>query len=202
MKELPILFSGEMVRAILDGRKTQTRRVIKPQPLWVGDPNVAFKTHSANPKGIINCPYGQPGNRLWVRETSVRFTGCAQNGKPWGSIPFMLSPDGDPYKAMLPIIGNEKPVGSLNRAAACVTVPSIFMPRWASRILLEVTSVRVERVQDITEDGAMAEGIASTAGYMEHRRCFKNLWDSINLKRGYGWGANPWVWVIEFKRLP
>ena len=201
MKERPMLFSGEMVRAVLEDRKTKTRRVVKFDES--GRVRLGKRCwHIEDPNVILGCPYGQPGDRLWVRETSVRFTGCAQNGKPWGAVPFMLSPDGDPYKAMLPIIGNEKPVASLNRAAACVTVPSIFMPRWASRINLEVVSVRVERVQDITEDDAMAEGVGRTAGYMGHRMCFKTLWDSINFKRGYGWDLNPLVWVVEFKRLP
>ena len=171
MKERPVLFSGEMVRAILEGRKTQTRRVIKPQPLWVGDPNVAFKTHSANPKGIINCPYGQPGDRLWVRET---FAGTKNTGFA--------------YRATDTAYGHK-------------WRPSIFMPHWASRINLEVVSVRVERVQDISIEDAYDEGMEwgdQGCGVLE----FKNLWDSINLKRGYGWDANPWVWVIEFKRLP
>lgn len=207
MKERPILFSGEMVRAILDGRKTMTRRVIKPQPLWVGDPNVAFKTHSANPKGIINCHYGQPGDLLWVRETWASLDGvdhlspkdiellCRDAGYKTGPCGDLWYQADNSYRQW----GDDKQTKGKWR-------PSIHMPRWASRINLGITDVRVERLQDITDDDVFAEGIEpfSNRFYNLHtdRDVFAKLWDSINLKRGYGWDSNPWVWVVEFKRLP
>lgn len=164
MKEHPIIFSGPMVRAILEGRKTMTRRVIKGNHKALDIlPNGGIPAEIIMEK-MYHCPYGQPGDRLWVRETCVRFTGCAFQGKPWSQVPFILSPDGNPYKALLPIIGNEKHVSELNFSAACVTIPSIFMPRWASRLLLEITAIRVDRVQ-------------------------------------MSWDVNPWVWVMEFRRV-
>ena len=201
MKEHPILFNGEMVRAVLGGRKTQTRRVILPQPTkqdgktWlalIGDN--AYMYSGQKPNGefwqmpIFKCPYGQPGDRLWVRET-WREVGSA-----------MMSDDSIPklkcdvrYCADDPLDGPWR--------------PSIHMPRWASRITLEVVAVRVERVQDITEADARAEGV--TLRYDDpnrvDRRCpkyaeaFHTLWDSINASRGYGWDANPFVWVVEFQ---
>jgi len=206
MKERPILFSGEMVRAILDGRKTMTRRVIKPQPpiSWdVCEPVehtsgvfCFYRSSDTDFHGYKKCPYGQHGDRLWVKETWSQF---APRPKPGDGVPENacidyradysasalrrgLDSDGDPYKPPS-------------------WRPLIHMPRWASRINLEVVSVRVERVQDISEDDARAEGISNPLGSLA-LNIFPSLWDSINLKRGYGWDTNPWVWVIEFKRLP
>jgi hypothetical protein len=212
MKERPILFSGEMVRAILEGRKTMTRRVIKSNRNY-GDFLLIEQTdktfwpyHSIDGESFdatgngdeipIACPYGQPGDRLWVRET------CFIHNPP---------NDRDPhgtvyYSADIGLGGKEsKPT------------PSIFMPRWASRILLEVTGIRVERVQDIGEQDAKAEGVYPEfecddfAAFMEkrfdpakestYRLGFKHVWNKINAKRGYGWDTNPWVWVVRFKRL-
>jgi len=194
VKERPILFSAPMVRAILEGRKTQTRRIMKPQPLWVADPSVPFKTADADPNGIIRCPYGQPEDRLWVRETWRLYDSlveCAcydacecsrHHGKPL-------------YRASLP--DDEGP-----------WKPSIHMPRWASRITREVTGVRVERLQDISEEDAIAEGIdmRSLCGCQDGcsqcddrtpQETYRDLWETIN---GPGsWAANPWVWVVEFK---
>lgn len=191
-KERPILFSAQMVRAILDGRKTQTRRVINPQPIWVADPSVPFKTTDADPKGIINCPYGKTGDRLWVRETFCYHDDLAM---------YL-------YKA--------------DDVTCCKWKPSIHMPRWASRITLEIVSVRVERLQDISEKDAIAEGISKVPfrpcegwpicdGYMVGKddgvtglaakasTAYKKLWESIN---GPGsWDLNPWVWVVEFRRI-
>lgn len=179
MKEKPILFSSPMVKAILDGSKTQTRRVIKPQPIWIGDPSVQFKTQDCNPKGIIKCPYGQPGDRLWVREKFSYPTGYSYVGGIW------YWADGQPDK------------GDWIKPK-----PSIHMPRWASRITLEVVSVRVERLQDISESDSRAEGVRYSEEEIRPYTCaFVDLWDSINAKLGYGWDVNPWVWVVEFKRV-
>jgi hypothetical protein len=182
-----------MVRAILEGRKTQTRRSVKPQPNSEPgfDPvNLVWRQDG----GIEQfCPYGVPGDTLWVRETWQKCTGCygGENG-------------GVAYKATLPFFAAHK------------WKPSIHMPRWASRITLTVQSVRVERVQDISGDDAMAEGIThhdglgvGHSGYRYSNTspvfcspdiAFAELWDSINAKRGFSWQSNPWVWVIEFER--
>ena len=207
MKEHPILLNGDMVRAVQDGRKTMTRRVIKPQhkggvitgpaaesgyaiEAWGGG-----KRHIASKINCLSCPYGIPGDRLWVRET-------------WATERQFdhLSPSNIPASAhKTERIMYEHFTHGWDKAR-----PSIHMPRWASRITLEVVSVRVERVQEITEDDAKAEGIASTVilesdgkDYTGQyaRDGFACLWDSIYAKRGYGWDVNPLVWVIEFKQL-
>ena len=187
VKECPIIFSGEMVRAILDGRKTQTRRIIKPQPEHVwgfgvrhDDPEY-FSAHvrysgGHQPDPWIHCPYGKPGDSLWVRET-------------WSEL-----------------IHGEKAIyrSGYGKYAPLITwKPSIFMPRWASRISLEITGVRVERLVDITDSDCYAEGITSLQNDIlgEPYYSFKELWDRINAKRGYLFASNPWVWVIEFKRI-
>ena len=196
MKERPIIFSDEMVRAILEGQKTQTRRVIKPQPLNLIDA-VRFKT----------CPYGVPGDRLWVRECfgftakwtmSYQRQWLAERG-PWlpGNITMAYRSD--------------EPEGNW------CWKPSIHMPKIYSRITLEIVNVRVDRLQDISEEDACAEGIEiiersygmayrdyrgkSGAWMSEARASFGTLWDRINAKQGYGWDTNPWVWVIEFRRI-
>ena len=183
MKERPILFSGEMVQAILDGRKTQTRRVIKPQPGIAPGIGPVWKGSDYCKEWIRECPYGIHGDRLWVRETWASFKG------------------GVYYRAE----------GS-NNARIEETVgwrPSIFMPKIISRIWLEITDIRVERVQEISPQDVCREGIRPTIpGGFEIDECdwigaqqFKPLWDSINAKRGYGWDMNPWVWVISFRRI-
>ncbi|WP_341959261.1 hypothetical protein [Pseudomonas sp. RC10] len=178
MKERPILFSAPMVRAIVDGSKTVTRREVKKRAaldcLAAGfEP--AFLTLSGN---ADLCPYGQPGDRLWVRETWAE-VGIAQADpdKKW----FVyrecdnLTDYGGPWK------------------------PSIFMPRRACRILLEITAVRVERLQDITQEQAELEGVACDMSAWTFRDHFQQLWEAIN---GAGaWNANPWVWAVEFKRV-
>lgn len=192
MKERPILFSGPMVRAILDGRKTQTRRVVKPQ------------RHAEQwPECGCICPYGAPGDRLWVRET-------------WGTLACY---DCYPPK-VLSLHSFDRGWSESFLATACDGAvkkwrPSIHMPRWASRITLEVTGVRVERLQEISEGDAKAEGALWRAGdgcawgwrhdlqnefvHETAKESFAELWDIIN---GAGsWEANPWVWVVEFKRL-
>ena len=180
VKERPILFSGPMVRAILGGRKTQTRRIVKLKchdGFEVG-PNYEGEHWPVRGGDRMPCPYGKPGDRLWVRETWL----CA-TGEP-GPTLCHYQADGD-----------RPEFNGLWK-------PSIHMFRWASRITLEITGVRVERLQDITEADAMAEGVECCSGWIGHagepRRIFCDLWKSIN--GAESWAANPWVWVVEFRR--
>lgn len=191
MTDRPILFSGPMVRAILEGRKTQTRRLVTyprgklfPSHVdrWI---NLLMGKHWSHPRGWLR-PYATTGDRLWVRET-------------WGAI----RPEGVP--TVHPVAG----VDRLEYRAdghpddGRVWRPSIHMPRWASRLTLEVVSVRVERLQEISEPDAVAEGIdAATFGPVWEcaRDAFAHLWDSINGERA-SWESNPWVWRVEFRRL-
>lgn len=173
--EKPIVFSTPMVKAILEGRKAMTRRVIKPQPYLNDVGRLAWIISGwTTPEEIAEkAPY-HVGHKLWVRETwrvhhGDEGTQCLE------------------YKA--DAADNLMPHWK----------PSIFMPRWASRITLEVTGLKVERVQDITESDVVAEGIQDT-GAGDLRAMFAVLWSSINAKRGYGWAVNPWVWCISFKR--
>jgi len=192
----PILFSSAMVRALLDGSKTQTRRALKVRCQEIGErEDGSLWPWSDNPDTAADhwhaCPYGQPGDRLWVRESWKAHT--TFDHLPPRDIPethvWYLADDG--YKAQ-----------SRTRA-------SMHMPRWASRILLEIVSVRIERLQDISEKDARAEGVTieerHMAGYCAGQflppsiRAYRDLWESIS---GDGsWGANPWVWVVEFKRV-
>lgn len=207
-KERPILFSGPMVRAILAGTKTQTRRIVK----GVGNRGVYWTdliqdTEKVDGKEVSlgfadeygewhktedYCPYGQPGDRLWVRETWAQHT---IEGDTYTVYRADSEPDGDgaPWR------------------------PSIFMPRAACRIVLELTAVRVERLQDISEADAQAEGVellpCTYVGRCQSNSCprhgrldryrlaYKGLWDSLNAKRGYGWDSNPWVWVLTFEQV-
>jgi hypothetical protein len=192
MKETPILFSGEMVRAILDGRKTQTRRICKPRfdgrtPCEHFEPVVVngqyyMMRHCNHGSECRPCPYGVVGDRLWVRETWAKCAGHTD----CGGIYFRAD------------------VADNIGAKVDRWRPSIYMPRHASRITLKITWVRVERLQEITEADAWAEGVTREAAGAEAptgRDCFEMLWDSINANRGYGWAVNPWVWVVEFKRV-
>ena len=196
MKERPILFNAPMVRAILDGRKTVTRRVVKPQPAgeirrgepdfnhWI-DTKYWERQNQKENRGIgtrgFACPYGQPGgDRLYVRETFGHFE-RNENFAPGCEVFYRADGESlavEPWR------------------------PSIHMPRWASRITLEVTGVRVEKLQEISRGDAMAEGcpFPNMAKGDDPRHWYTALWEQIN---GHGsWEANPWVWVIEFRRLP
>lgn len=200
MKERPILFSAPMVRALLDGTKTQTRRVVKPvrgyehnnicRPDMAAEPWDVWWHGEYETVGVMQaCPYGQPGNRLWVREAAAEIS-CRLT-----------------YRA------------DTDDGAHCQVkrwTPSIHMPRIWSRILLEVVSVRAERLNDISTADAKAEGVKPdkvrqielfganaqerAAVYRDAAvRPYEKLWESIN---GTGsWDANPWVWVVEFKRV-
>lgn len=245
MKERPILFSGPMVRAILEGRKTQTRRVMKPayinnnlyslhevvygnDAIKLTGPHDRAYAGFSHPSGgslaYYGCPYGQPGDRLWVRES------------------WQVLPDKEYTLTQPEYEGGKNPSHIIYRASDEAPEmirwrPSIHMPRWASRITLEVTGVRVERVQDISEAEAVAEGIERQIAhgqdlgwrnylwhgdfgsyglgnkksdswdyqystYQKAQDCFSSLWELINGKKpGRSWNDNPWVWVIEFKRI-
>jgi hypothetical protein len=191
MKESPINFSTEMVRAILEDRKTQTRRIIKPPNKyalpyrwtivkphsgggWMATDGIPEKIKELDKTGF-KCPYGEVGDRLWVRETYMINTMgiCVYKAAWWdGAFPKEIK-----------------------------WQPSIFMPRKYSRIILEITGIRCERVQEITEEDAKKEGVLpdkETGGYVDSFMC---LWDSLNAKRGYGWDKNPYVWCVAFRRI-
>jgi len=207
--EKPIIFSTEMVQAILNGSKTQTRRVVKPQPKHHYDNNCKkpgwfdtggnrwackgcggeIKPFTGGSK--IRAPY-QPGDIVWVRETWLK-------NAPGGVTKYFYKADKHP----------EEVIGQMN-AFGYKWRPSIHMPRKAARLFLRVKNVRVERLQDITEADAIAEGIRQVdsrkwessfrLGWFDSPiLAFKQLWDSINAKRGFGWEINPWVWVIDFE---
>ncbi|EDA9089321.1 TPA: hypothetical protein ACJFYZ_003818 [Salmonella enterica subsp. enterica] len=194
MKERGMIFNAEMVRAILDGRKTQTRRPVK-FPLI--DKNMGCELAGNELAGELaadnywNSPYGKPGDRIWGRET-FRVHSRATD------VATLV------YRASVRNSWTEQthrvPVAVCNKPATPEKwTPSIHMPRWASRILLEITDVRVERLNSITESDAEAEGVTDTGFGDLLVDGFRCLWKSI-----YGddsWQANPWVWVIEFKRV-
>jgi hypothetical protein len=211
-RERPILFSGPMVRAILDGRKTQTRRVVKPQPTEHPGMNcrrLMFYDRKGrecldesfdppHPLGSLAatlCPYGAPGDRLWVRETLK-----ANDNGEWyyaaDNTPIQFTQD-DPRFSQSIMWAHHK-----DEADTCV---SIHMPRFLSRLTLEVVNVRVQRLNEITPADAIAEGIPPAAN-SQTIDCdtanpvhgFRSLWDSINAKRA-PWAGNPWVWVVEFR---
>ncbi|HHN5433501.1 TPA: hypothetical protein ACQ7GO_005382 [Klebsiella pneumoniae] len=218
MKERGMIFNGDMVRAILDGRKTQTRRPIKWKQTrfteigeredgskWPWSEDAEHACDFWHP-----CPFGAVGDRVWVRET-------------WGVVSHELDEDGriQPWTPNRPATAiHEMPFGNGYYTGHAIYAadgdftwgdddgyedgrscwkPSIHMPKAASRILLEITDVRVERLRSMSQDDARAEGVIAASGPMEAGLAFRELWDSI-----YGeesWKANPWVWVIEFKRV-
>jgi hypothetical protein len=213
MKTCPIIMSAPMVHALLEGHKTQTRRIIKPQPVSPGE-DAYFDAYDGGPQWnwwtpdnrqyltqIINCPYGKSGDLLWAREmwkgpTSVLFRSSfdLSKGPPAPKCFYKADVQGDsPYQP-----ANWK--------------SSIHMPRWASRLTLELTDVRVERLQDISEDDAKAEGLkqwehrndlaygydgGAPHGYGSPRGAFHALWESIHGVDS--WNENLWVWVLTFR---
>jgi hypothetical protein len=196
--ERPIIFGGPEVRAILDGRKTQTRRAVTHRH---ADLDICYRMGDGRlvhpMMGVVSCPYGVPGDRLWVRETFRQSHGSM-------SVHYAADADevsGGPWR------------------------PSIYMPRWASRLTLEITDVRVQRLQEISEEDARAEGVCDFANGCclacnsrghnvtypsgcpncaatghDHSSKFRNLWDSANGKRA-PWSSNPWGWALTFRRI-
>jgi hypothetical protein len=208
MSEKPILFNGGMVRAIIDGRKTQTRRVVKPQPPSDGGPvhgpemyePVAYDRYGEMFPGPdiygvyedscewgVRCPYGRPGDRLWVRESTYIDDAGPSDIKGYLDI-YHVNYNADGHSEWRYSNIRLKNIGSK---------PSIHMSRFMSRIDLDVTSIRVDRLQDITKDDAISEGMGGKTPCID----FALLWDDINEKGGYGWDTNPWVWVVEFEQL-
>ena len=210
MKETGLIFKAPMVRAILEGRKTQTRRVAKP----VKHPDLGnLYTPGAlamgrEPQHVIDraCPLGQPGDRIYVRETARSCRAYEVQGYPpsqWGNKPIWFEADGTPPGA--------------ETAWATKATPAIHLPMFAARIWLEVTGVRVERLQDISEEDAITEGIERADNFFgctcwkaygepegadvvcpdDPIGSFRTLWEST----GGDWDANPWVWAIDFKVL-
>lgn len=217
-KERPILFNGDMVRAILSGQKTQTRRVIKPQPEdkllpsvlhnlyrisypnhWVEEGASELQIRDGEARAWA-CPHGSIGDRLWVRETwSVDLVAAHSTGDGYDSFYVLNYRADDAEREVYVSPGEPDPYLKFCREEQGIWRPSIHMPRAASRITLEITGVRVERLQDISAEDCWAEGIESAGwdcekyGSVVH--CFEDLWRST----GGDWDANPWVWVIEFK---
>lgn len=213
MNERPILFSGPMVRAIMAWTKTQTRRVVKPGPppgydmlphrtgMLVHEQGWRYGGVDYKRDHVERCPYGVPGDRLWVREAWAPRDAVALEEAADGDLSniFYRADDPSDYDTDGP------------------WHPSIFMPRALSRLSLEVTAVRVERLHEISEADAKAEGadgyvhgegpvsrgaLNVEPGYWHpsfYRDGFAYGWDTINAKRGYGWESNPWVWVIGFR---
>lgn len=233
--ERPILFSGPMVRAILEGRKTQTRRVlkyyapaVKPCDFDKDEALVEFERIASGPmqgqRYWMPCPYGKPGERLWVREGWQEVHPCQIDdgrfsiegragipGPPPVDYRVVYRADGPyfqlhhienfPYRAR----GLSLDTAGLPECKYTGWITPIHMPRWACRLVLEVTAVRVERLQNISSDDAIAEGIEpSDVGEAReeaalNRADYAELWDAINAKRA-PWKSNPWVWMVEFRK--
>jgi len=189
-----IIFTGDSIRAIMDGRKTMTRRPIKPQPKIVTaiypDASIETELLFRNGDQRIHCPY-KIGQELWVRET---FAHCPTDFKDTKGIIYKADAKYNDY-----VGGHE-------------WLSPRFMPRWASRITLKITDVRVQRIQEISDEDAIVEGVEVhlddgvayygplNRGHADPRIAFKWIWDSIYLKKGMGWDLNPYVWAIAFEK--
>lgn len=227
-KEHPILFSADMIRALLNGSKTQTRRPLKGvngageldydfrdfplaalDRVWFDGKNgeAVFECQIAvddTSDYRVRCPFGKPGDRLWVRETwrekawsKADFTKAGLSERPY--VDSGIDYYGETLKAVFRADGDHQYFRPWK--------PNIHMPRWASRLTLHITDIRIEQIQDITEEDAAAEGVRwGTYEPHECRVCargaFMDLWDTIYESRGYGWSVNPWCWIVEFERCP
>ena len=199
VKELPILMNERSVKAILAGTQTQDRRPVRPQllgqmtgavpwadGLWRIEHEPMDATIGQHVGVRVRCPYGRVGDRLWVRETH------AYPVTVLGAPNYLRMTDGEPVIFRTDV---QSPPGGYTKWR-----PSIHMPRWASRILLEVLDVRVEQVQDMVDADAIAEGILVNSARSE-TLAFANLWDSMYAKKGFPWDANPYVWAATFRRI-
>lgn len=206
MKERGVLLAEFEVQAVLAGRKTTMRRIVNPAPVkgrpgtfnegmwgWEDRPGMSWSNHEFPPKGT-RCPFGDPGDRLWVRETWKQSVRVHDDGVRARRVAYRA----DLTHGAIGALEGERRFfkhgeGLLPREFSGRWSSSTCMPRWASRLALEVTSVRAERVQDITNDGALKEGFGPGPSARSH---FESRWGS------FMWSCNPWVWVIEFKGLP
>lgn len=204
MKERPMLFNDAMVRAILNGTKTQTRRVVERKNGQYIPPSPSTDIPGWR-QLLRSCPFGQPRDRLWVRECFAIVPRTAYRGCE--GVQQVLRPNDDHDAAVFR--------ADWERSAPRPWRPSIHMPRWACRLVLEIVSVRVERLQDISEEDSRAEGASWVDGgeeaggwthtggdetdFLTAKESFRSLWSSV-----YGeesWNANPWVWVVEFRKV-
>lgn len=221
-KERPLLMRPEMAKASLARTKTQTRRAMNPQPIhevesctngwYQADPGASSSGNTP-----FGCPYGKPGDLLWVKETHWRWgrwvrNGLTKRGKPAWRFKVVKRQD-RPFEAAFEDLNDpplRKTKSGWNRTQlGWHKRPSIFMPRRASRLILEIVSVRVQRLQDISEEDAKAEGVPSASYYINpltssraaysHVKAFRGLWESINGKGS--WNKNPYVWVVEFRKV-
>ena len=207
MKERPIIFSTPMVQAIIEGRKTQTRRVVNPDIVngfdFERDGSLQIMTiedkHGEQVPILDLCPHGKPGDLLWVRETTIIAP------KNWVKKRFNNITDSDGDGRVIQYLATH-PNTDAARNYGLKKTPSIHMPKWAARIWLEITGIGVKRVQEISDSDIIAEGISTTLrdydAFCHLNQQFIDLWDSINGKKeGCSWAENPWVWIVEFKRV-
>lgn len=215
--ERPIIFQGWGVVAIRENRKTQTRRTKGLEPInkspndweFIGQNGRMFQFRCKIPPFMmidLLCLYGVPGDRLWVRETWAEFYASSRNGKHESGVRYRA----DNAERII-AVDSMRFGGDLKLSGGLKWAPSIYMPRWASRLFLEITEVWVQRVQETSEGDAQREGWAFEGLDLNQsydpvtmdtaRQWYRSVWDSLNAKRGLGWDVNPWVWALAFRRV-